>query len=166
MSSPNRFFSSGVSLLLLALATPLASAQTKSTASPQPSSAPAAPLAEEAPTASTATPKLRRPVNPIYPQIAVLLDAEREQLAALRLRLAATRDANVAMGIQREIEQVKVQTEVGILRLQADHARKQGRTAAADGLEAAIRQMLQPPVRGAASTRPAPATDAPSTPTR
>lgn len=157
----------GATLLALSITVPMASAQ--STAKVPQSSGSAtvlAPSVEEAIPSVGARPKARRPVNPLYPRIAAMLETEREQLAALRTRKAGTRDDEMAMAIQREIEQIKTQTELGILRLQAEHARKQGKAAVAEGIEAAIRQMTQPAQRLQPMSRPAPATDSPSDPTR
>jgi hypothetical protein len=163
MRIPNPFPPAGAALFALALAAPIAAAQAPRTA---PAPAVATPLAEEPAPAGAARPKPRRAANPLYPQIAAMLEAEREQIAALRVRLAATHDGDAAMAIQREIEHARAQTELGILRLQADHARKAGRTAVADGLDAAIRHLTQPPVRLQPAARPAPAVDATPTPTR
>lgn len=148
-------------LLLVALAAPTFAGNP-----PGRATGTAAPIPDEAPVAAPATPVARRVVNPLYPRIAAMLEAEKQQLVALRTKLAVAKDSDAAMAIQREIEQVKVGTEIGILRLQAEHARQRGRTATADGLEAAIRQMQQPPARATSATRPAPATESASTPSR
>ena len=106
---------------------------------------------------------ITRPAT-VAASITALIEAEGEQLRVLTRRLDATRDSDAAMGIQREIEQVKVQTELSILRLQSEHARRAGRIAVADRLDAAIREMVEPRPAMTPVSRPAPATPPTNTP--
>jgi hypothetical protein len=130
--------------------------------------APAAPMmqgVEEVAAPTVAAPaRPRQAVNPLYPKILAMLEAERVELAKLDARLKTTRDDAAAMAIQREIEQLKTTTELGILRLQAEHARALGRAAVAEKLDAAIQRMLQPVPRQRPVDRPAPSVT--TTPTR
>jgi hypothetical protein len=122
----------------------------------------AAPPSNE--TAAVAPARPRRPVNPLYAGITALIEAEGEQLRVLARRLDATRDSEAAMAIQREIEQVKVQTELSILRLQSEHARRSGKAALADRLDAAIREMQEPRPAPKPASRPAPGATTTPTP--
>jgi hypothetical protein len=96
--------------------------------------------------ATTAPPRApaRKTVNPLYQRITALLDAERAQLVVLRGRLDQAGTSDAAIGVEREIEQVKRQTEVAIMRLQSEHARANGQSEVADRIDAALRVMLQP----------------------
>jgi hypothetical protein len=89
-------------------------------------------------------------------EMQAVLAAERERVAELRLRgdKAATPDEAVA--IQREIERVKFDTEISLLRVQAKHARAAGRTQVAARIEAAINELLSPPKPAAPADRPVP----------
>jgi hypothetical protein len=78
-------------------------------------------------------------------EIRAALDAERDRVAALDARVRACTDRRQALALQREIESVKRDTEVTLLRIQATHARRAGRTALAERLEAAVAEMLAPP---------------------
>jgi len=101
----------------------------------------------------------QRPLSPMDTELMGVLDQEKAALAQLRLRFRATRDHREALAIQREIERLKVGTEVALLRIQADYARRQGRLATAQELEAAIHDILNPPVRPAVKPSERPATD-------
>jgi hypothetical protein len=84
------------------------------------------------------------------------VDAEKATLAALRSKLDGT-DHETALATQREIERAKQETELRILRIQAEHARRAGRTEQATQIEQAIQDTTRPPVNPAPSPRPAPA---------
>ncbi|MBM4131438.1 hypothetical protein FJ250_10520 [bacterium] len=83
---------------------------------------------------------------------------ERGQVRARELEaaFAATADPAAALAIQREIEALQVATELDILRIQAAHARRQGREADAKLLEAAIAEALAPVRPDAPAPRPTP----------
>jgi len=94
--------------------------------------------------------------NPLMTEVRAALGREHEQLAALRARLAHTTDHRAALALQREIERVKLQTEVAILRIQASAARQAGHAALAARLDAAIENLLAPPAPAEPVKRPAP----------
>jgi hypothetical protein len=96
------------------------------------------------------------PVHPMMGEIRAALEAEQSKLLELRARMNATRDPASHLAIQREVEQVKRGTEIAILRIQAAHARRDGRAALADRIDAAIEEMLRPVARGVPAARPAP----------
>jgi hypothetical protein len=73
-----------------------------------------------------------------------LLDRQRETLAELQTRFREAKDDRAALAVQREIDRVKRDAEVSLLRTQADWARRAGRIEAASRIEAAIEQILHP----------------------
>lgn len=97
------------------------------------------------------------PLRPMMVELRALLDAEREQVAALTARLKSATDEAGSLAIQREIEKLKIGTESAMLRVQAKHARRAGREALAAQLELAAEDLLAPPKRvEPSSVRPAP----------
>jgi hypothetical protein len=58
--------------------------------------------------------------------------------------------------LQRQIEQIHRDTELGILKLQADHARRAGDEETAQKIEAAIALAAAPPPVVEKAARPAP----------
>ncbi len=106
---------------------------------------------------AVSAPIRRRTPSPLMAELFAALDAERLAVAALRERLAATRDAQTALALQREIETVKHEAEIGLLRIQSRHARANGRVALADELDRAIVEMTAPPLRGAPTDTTEPA---------
>ncbi|MDD5718158.1 MAG: hypothetical protein PHQ53_00550 [Candidatus Krumholzibacteria bacterium] len=77
--------------------------------------------------------------------------------AQLETDLAAAGDATAALAVQRRIEDAAREFELRILRIQIDDARRNGRIAVAEQLEAAVETMLNPPAFPARPERPAPA---------
>lgn len=95
-------------------------------------------------------------VNPLMVEIRSLLQEERAEVVTLAERFTAASDEQTALAIQQEIQEVKVRTELQILRLQADHARRGGREEVAQQIDAAITAMTTPrPVKEPVD-RPAP----------
>jgi len=86
----------------------------------------------------------RRPRTPMDIELRGVLDRQREALAALHARFRGAKDDVAALAIQREIDRVKRDTEISLLRVQADWARRSGRSEAASQIEAAIEQILHP----------------------
>lgn len=117
--------------------------------------APAVRAEGEAPATTTATPRVAR-VNPMMTEIRAVLDGERTTLARLNQRFRAAADGADAEAIQKEIAQVKLDSEIAVLRVQVKYARAGGRDAVAAFLEGAIRAMQSPPVQLPAETRPVP----------
>ncbi len=142
--------------LALALAVPTFAAETTGAADKT-----ATPAVTETPAAAgsvPASPKkaaVRR--SPLALALQATLDREAETMAALQVRLAATRDGETAFALQKQMEQLKFDTEIALLQVQADHHRIGGRVAAAEQLEAVIRDMKAPPRAFAPIQRPAPA---------
>ncbi len=112
--------------------------------------------AAAAPAATPDTITVARERNPIMADVRAALEREREQVEALRVRLRGVTDHRAALAIQREIERVKLETEVSILRIQAGAARKAGRLALAKQIDEAIESLLAPPAPATPVTRPAP----------
>jgi len=108
---------------------------------------------------------VRRP-SAMTQEIDKVLDEERKALADLRARFAAAPSAKVALEVQREIEQLKVGTEVALLRVQVAFARRDGRLEDARRIEADIEEALHPrnPVGAAGPARRSPPTQIPATP--
>jgi len=80
----------------------------------------------------------------------------------LESRLAGANGDEATLELLRAIEQAKQETEIEILRIQAEHARLAGREAQAQEIETAIGQILDPAttVPPASETRPdSPAND-------
>ena len=103
----------------------------------------------------------RKPVrSPMVTEMMALIDQQDGKLKDLAGRLKKATSNEEAFAIKREIEQVKLGTEVSLLRVQADYARRDGRTADADRLDAAIRALLTPPRPGTPVNRPVPVRDA------
>jgi len=77
----------------------------------------------------------------------------------LENELAATSNPLAALDVQRRIEAAAREFELQVLRIQADFARSEGRIEVAERLEAAIAQMIEPPVLPPPVERSAPATN-------
>lgn len=117
--------------------------------------APVAPASSaEAPAALAPAPV--RAASPMLLEMQALLAAEHEQVLVLRERAAKAASADEAMALQREIEKLKFDTEVSLLRVQAKHARAAGRTEVATRIEAAISELVNPPKLKAPAARPVP----------
>jgi hypothetical protein len=113
---------------------------------------PAAPVAADP--AASPQPTIARPLNPLMSAIQSLWEARLVEVVALKERLRNASDHAAALAILREIEALQASTEIEILRLQADHARREGREADAQAIEAAITEQLNPsPTRRPATRR-------------
>lgn len=126
---------------------------------------PAAPASVEAPAPEAATPappEGKRPLSPMMTEIQAVFVAEAGKLAELRQRAARATTPDEALALQREIERVKFDTEVSLLRVQAKHARQAGRTEVASRIDAAISDLLNPPKVTAPAARPVPSRENPS----
>ena len=126
--------------------------------------APVAPASSaEAPAALAPAPAAPvRAASPMRLEMQALLAAEHEQVLALRERAAKAPSADEALALQREIEKLKFDTEVSLLRVQAKHARAAGRTEVATRIEAAVTELLSPPKVMAPAARPVPSRENPS----
>jgi hypothetical protein len=92
----------------------------------------------------TPEPAAARPLSPLMSAIQDLWQARQSEIAALKEQLRSMSDHAAALAIVQEIEALQASTEIEILRLQADHARREGREAAAQAIEAAITEQLNP----------------------
>lgn len=101
----------------------------------------AAPGAEPAPA----------PLSPLMADIEARLERMRTEVRELEARFAATRDPAESIRLQRAIEAAKVGAELDVLRIQADHARREGRLEVVAEIEAAIELMTSPPAAAAAA---------------
>lgn len=90
-----------------------------------------------------------RPLSPLMQDIQAVWTAQRAALAELETRFAAVGNEEEALAIQLRIEKIKADTELQILTLQLEHARRDGRPLAQiEKLEAAIKLVTEPqPVR-------------------
>lgn len=102
------------------------------------------PSVVETTAATTAAPRAREGLSPCQQAIQALLDREATQLAELDARLPGAFDEAAVLALQREIEQVKQETELQVMRVQADFARREGRVAQAEQIEAALAEMAAP----------------------
>jgi hypothetical protein len=89
-------------------------------------------------------------------EIRTLLADEHRSLAALNERFRRTTDQAAAITLQREIAQLKLGTEIALLRVQARYARAEGRLSVAAHLENAVRELESPPVPRQSAVRPSP----------
>jgi hypothetical protein len=105
----------------------------------------------------------QRKLSPMAAEMQQAIRMERDGLRRLHARFQQTSDPHAALAIQREIEALKVGTELELLRIQANHARREGRVEAAKRIETVIEQILNPvvPKAPADMSRPRPGHDAP-----
>ena len=101
-----------------------------------------------------AAPRSPVPLSPCMQAIQAVLDHEAARLAELETGQKAAVEESALLELQREIERVKEETELQILRVQADFARREGRLEQAAEIEAALAEMTAPrsaaPAAGAA----------------
>ncbi|MBI5171219.1 MAG: hypothetical protein HZA61_17160 [Candidatus Eisenbacteria bacterium] len=131
-------------LLLVSLAVPALAAESTPAASPvveAPATAPAVAATAETPAATVPVRTAKRVLTPLQVAMNAVIESEQAQMAALKARLSATKDHAAAEAVQREIEQLKTDTEVQLLSLQATNHRQNGRVAAATQLEESVRSL-------------------------
>jgi len=114
-------------------------------------SAPANPVPQ--PVAGEQLSAIDRPLTPTMKEIRSVFDAEKEALAVLDARLRSASTESEVMGVIKEIERVKVETELEILSVQAVYARRAGRIEQAQKIEAEIQRMRAGPPRAAQQPR-------------
>lgn len=85
-------------------------------------------------------------LSPMAVEMLQVLQQEQDGLRRLQIRFQQAGDPQAALAIQREIESLKVDTELELLRIQADYARREGRLATAEKIENAIEQILHPAI--------------------
>ena len=147
-------------VFLVSLAAPALAAETTPAASPvvetpAPVAVPAlAPAEAPAPVATPArTPK--RALTPLQVAMNVVMESEQAQMSSLKARLATAKDHATVEAVQREIEQLKTDTEVQLLSLQATNHRQSGRLEAAAQLEESIRSLRAAHAKTLSPQRPA-----------
>lgn len=107
-----------------------------------------------------ATVARQRPAaTPLLADLFDVLDRQDAAVAALQTELARTADPMAALALQRRIEKAKQDAEVEVLRVQAVHARREGKAALAARLDAAIAEMTLPRAQQEPRERPAPMRD-------
>jgi hypothetical protein len=95
-------------------------------------------------------------LSPEMAAIREALAAGQARVDELEARLVAASGDEAALAVMRAIEQAKQDTEIEVLRIQAEHARLAGRETQAQEIEAAITQMLEPGTTPTATVRPDP----------
>jgi hypothetical protein len=101
--------------------------------------------------------RARRRLSPMAAELAQVIDAERSALTVLQARFDHATSEHEALAVQREIEQLKTMTEIALLHVQAKHARLKGREAVARRIDAAVEELMRPPLVRDPLHRPAPA---------
>jgi len=91
----------------------------------------------------------REQLSPVVAEIFAALDEERARIRQLKDELTATNDPARAFELQRAIVAAKQEAELRMLRIQADHARRENRVDVAAELDGAI-QALTTPANGRA----------------
>lgn len=113
----------------------------------------ASPAAADEPVAAAPAPA---PPTPLMAAIDAVLQAEHAQVAELAAQLATAPDDATALALHRAIEQAKGDTQVRVLGLQAEFARREGRIEDAQRIEEAIAAMGRIDVPADVEARPAP----------
>lgn len=109
------------------------------------------------PAAPPAEPRLeRRLMSPMVVEMFDAMDEQRIQVRALKAELARTHEPALVFELQRRIALAKQAIELRLLRIQATHARREGRVEVARSLEAAILALTTPPEPREPAERPAP----------
>ena len=106
---------------------------------------------------------LKKPaLTPMMSEVMTLLATQDGKLAALAERQKHATAPDEALAVQKEIQALKLGTEVSLMRIQANYARREGRAHDAARLEAAIESLVSPPRVLAPADRAIPArTDSP-----
>jgi len=96
------------------------------------------------------------PASEMMQEIREVLETEKATLASLGVQLERAADHEAALATQKQVERTKQDTELQLLRIQADYARQEGRETQAAEIESAIERILNPPSRPNPVSRPAP----------
>ncbi len=94
------------------------------------------------PTAGLFTPRVKP--TAMVAELLQSVEAERVQIAELRRALASKRSASDRLEVLRRIERIKLDGEVGRMRVQIGYAQREGRRAVAESLEKAL-SLIEPP---------------------
>ena len=103
-------------------------------------------------------------VSPVYKEIRDLHEAAKARQDEFEAGLATALDSRRALEIQRQIQDLKSETEVEMLRIQHRHAELRGDTAAAAFLATAVRRIRDPEAFLAEIAEPVGSEDARGTP--
>lgn len=104
-----------------------------------------------------AEPRLeRRLMSPMVAEMFDAMDEQRVQVRALKAQLSRTHEAARVFELQRQIAQAKQAIELRLLRIQATHARREGRVEVARSLDAAILALTAAAEAREPAERPAP----------
>jgi len=106
-----------------------------------------------------APPAPERQLSPMMVEITALLEAEKLAVEERRLEMSQTTDMARRLELMTEIHQLKMDTELEILRVQLRHARQAGRLDTVAEIEQAIEFMTNPRPVPAPAPRPVPAAD-------
>jgi CBS domain containing-hemolysin-like protein len=85
-----------------------------------------------------------RTIAPLVAELLAVVAQEQKTLAELRNQIAKTHNNTVALDLQRQVEAVKRETELTLLRIQAAHARREGRLEVAARLDEIILHRTTP----------------------
>lgn len=88
----------------------------------------------------------RDQLSPVVAEIFAALDEERARIRQFKDELAATNDPARAFELQRAIVAAKQEAELRMLRIQADHARRENRGDVAAELDGAIQALTTPAI--------------------
>jgi len=86
----------------------------------------------------------RDQLSPVVAGIFAALDEDRARIRQLKVELATTNDPARAFELQRAIVTAKQDAELRMLRIQADHARRENRADVAAELDSAIQALTTP----------------------
>jgi len=128
-----------IACLLLAITAVADTAQNTPAGGPAPAADGAASAQRERPTAA------EQRLSPQMREIQAALAQEHRAIQEILSELEAADDEDAAMELLARLHDVKRDTEVEILRIQARHARLAGREELAREIDAAIERLLAPP---------------------
>ncbi|MFH1841940.1 MAG: hypothetical protein ABIF77_01935 [bacterium] len=150
---------SGAGFLAMVMSFTLAAAATTAEpepANPEPANNGPANTGPESTPPTVAAVASDQPLTPRMQEITALIEAERETLRQLQAQLDAALDQDTHLQIIKKIEQLKLDTEIGILEIQLKYARLEGKLDTVAELEEAILKLTSSPEPGEPQPRPAP----------
>jgi len=81
-------------------------------------------------------------LSDLHREMRQILRSERELLVPLNAEFATEMDPLLALDIQKRIQELKIETELSLMRTQAVHARREGRLESAERIEAILDDMV------------------------
>jgi len=106
--------------------------------------------------AQTASAQMPDPVSPLMQEIKQTFASQQEKMVVLEAAFAAALSEAQALEIQRQMQDLAVQTELKIMNIQVRHLRQAGQEEKAAALEATLQKMTTPEPTPAPTGRPAP----------